>query len=246
MKKMTFVLLICFAVQVTAFNTIGEKETIEFESIDGLLITADLYLVADAKGMLLLCHQAGYSRGEYINTAKRLNALGYSCMAIDQRSGNGVNGIVNETANRAKEKGLPTNYINARQDIEAAIDFLYNKNNKSPIIIIGSSYSASLVLVIGKENNKVQGVAAFSPGEYLKGIYVAESIEGCKKQLYVTSSNAEIPKVKELVAGVDQVYLTHYKPKEKGIHGSRALWESTSGTDGYWESFLHFIKGIKP
>ena len=57
------------------------QQTVVFQSKDGLEITADLYQVENPKLTILLCHQAGYSRGEYINTAKKINALGYSCMA---------------------------------------------------------------------------------------------------------------------------------------------------------------------
>ena len=88
------------------FGNITDFKTINFPSKDGLSITADLYLIKEAKDIILLCHQAGFSRGEYVETAKRLNKLGYSCLAIDQRSGKVVNGIVNQTAKLAIEKGV--------------------------------------------------------------------------------------------------------------------------------------------
>jgi hypothetical protein len=31
------------------------------------------------------------------------------------------------------------------------------------------------------------------------------------------------------------------KPKEKGIHGSRALWDTTDGSEGYWIAFKAFL-----
>lgn len=223
----------------------SEKVSVEFESKDGLLITADLYEVENPKLMILLCHQAGYSRGEYIKTALRLNELGYSCMAIDQRSGKGVNGVVNQTNKRATAKELSTNYLDAKPDIQSAIAFLYKKNHNQSILIVGSSYSASLVLLIGKGNNKVKAVATFSPGEYIKGINVTSTISNYNKPVFVTSSNSETLNVEALVSGISSDYLIHYKPKEKGIHGSRALWESTEGSEGYWNAFLTFLKSIE-
>ena len=219
--------------------------TIEFPSKDGLLITADLYEVENPKLTILLCHQAGYSRGEYVKTALLLNALGYSCMAIDQRSGKEVNGVHNETMLRAKENGLGTKYLDARQDIEAAIDYLYNYNHEQPIVIVGSSYSATLVLLEAKENKKVLGVASFSPGEYYKGIDVNYEITGFSKPLYVTASNSETPNLATLVSGVSSEYITHYKPSEKGVHGSRALWETTDGSVRYWDSFKVFLESVQ-
>ena len=105
-----------------------EKETITFPATDGLTITADLYEVSNPKSTILLCHQAGFSRGEYMNSVKRLNKMGYSCLAIDQRSGETVNGVKNETAALANEKGLGTTYLDAKRDVESAIKFLFNKN----------------------------------------------------------------------------------------------------------------------
>ncbi len=218
------------------------QEKIEFPSKDGLLITADLYEVENPTMMILLCHQAGYSRGEYIKTALQLNELGYSCMAIDQRSGNGVNNIPNETKARAESKGLGTRYLDAHQDIEAAIDFLYAKNNEQPIVIVGSSYSATLVLLEGKENNKVKAVASFSPGEYFEMIDVNATISGFSKPVFVTASKDETYNLTKLVGKISSKYLTHYKPSKKGIHGSRALWKTTEGVEGYWKSFKAFLK----
>jgi len=242
MKKISRVLV---AVILLLSIGLSAQEKIEFPSLDGLPITADLYEVENPTMMILLCHQAGYSRGEYIKTALQLNALGYSCMAIDQRSGNGVNGIENETKQRAEAKGLGTEYLDARIDIEAAINFLFDKNDKQPIVIVGSSYSATLVLMIAKENEKVKAVASFSPGEYYKGIDVNKEISEIKKPVYVTASNSETPNLTELVSGISPKYITHYKPSEKGIHGSRALWKTTDGVEGYWKSFRKFLKSVE-
>ncbi|WP_197505873.1 serine aminopeptidase domain-containing protein [Urechidicola croceus] len=214
-------------------------------SKDKLPISADLYEVNGLKPTILLCHQAGYSRGEYKDTAIKLNYLGYSCLAIDQRSGNEINDIKNETAIRAKDKGLPTDYLDAKQDIEAAIDYLYSENGNQPIVLVGSSYSASLVLIIGKNNPKVKMVAAFSPGEYLKGVNVTKTIKNYDKPLFVTSSKNEVIKVVDLLKEVNTDNLTHFKPSFKGIHGSRALWESTDGNDQYWKVFQSFLNDYK-
>lgn len=215
-----------------------------FPSKDSLTISADLYEVNGKKPIVLLCHQAGFSRGEYKDTAIKLNHLGYSCLAIDQRSGKIANEVSNETAQRAKDKGLSTTYLDARQDIEAAIDYLYDINENQPIILVGSSYSASLVLLIGKENIKVKAVAAFSPGEYLKGINMSDKLYDYKKPVFVTSSKKEIQQIENLKIDVIKGVYRHFKPSIAGIHGSRALWESTEGSDKYWEAFEVFLKKI--
>jgi len=69
-------------------------KTITFPSHEGVTITADLYITNEDKNIpfIVLFHQAGFSRGEYREIAPKLNKLGFNCMAIDQRSGDGVIG----------------------------------------------------------------------------------------------------------------------------------------------------------
>jgi pimeloyl-ACP methyl ester carboxylesterase len=218
-----------------------KTETITFPSLDGLPITADVYKVVNTPITMLLCHQAGYSRGEYKDTASKLNALGYSVMAIDQRSGNVVDDVVNETAKLAKAQDLPTNYIDSRKDIEAAINSIYKNNGNRQMLIVGSSYSATLALLIANENEKVSAVVAFSPGEYFSGMHIQEMIKGLQKPVFVTSSKEESEALSQLVKEMSKTNLTHYLPNEKGIHGSRALNQSTEGHVGYWNAFRAFL-----
>ena len=215
-----------------------------FPSRDSLLIFADIYERKDSKPTILLCHQAGFSRGEYREIAFRIGSIGFSSIAIDQRSGNEVNNIINKTAQLAKEKELPTEYIDAKQDIEAAIDYLFKLNDSQSIVLVGSSYSASLVLLIGKNNDKVKAVAAFSPGEYIKGINVQDSIIGYNKPIFITSSKTETEAAKTLISGIDTVWTNHFQPNFEGVHGSRALWETTEDNERYWAAFKTFLKGL--
>jgi len=210
-------------------------------SKDSLPITIDVYEVDNKKPTILLCHQAGFSRGEYKDTALKLMELGYSCIAIDQRSGREANGVLNETALAAKQRGLPTGYLDAKQDIEAAIDYMYELNGNQPIVLVGSSYSATLALLIGNESEKVKKIAAFSPGEYYKTINVKNSIKNISKPTFVTSSKKESLALKELISLVDINFVTHFTPTVEGIHGSRALWSSTKGNVDYWKAFTDFM-----
>ena len=208
---------------------------------DSLPITADIYEVNNKRPTILLCHQAGFSRGEYKDTALELLKLGFSCMAIDQRSGKEANGVINETALAAKERNLSTNYLDAKQDIEAAIDYIYEMNGQQLIILVGSSYSATLAMLIGNKSSKVKAIVAFSPGEYYKNIDVKNAIKGLSKPTFVTSSKKESNALTELVSLIDSNYITHYKPIVDGIHGSRALWKSTNGNEAYWQAFNNFL-----
>lgn len=222
-----------------------KSTTITFYATDSVQITADTYFIKDIEPTILLCHQAGFSRGEYITTAKKLNKLGFSCMAIDQRSGKEVNGIINKTAIDANNKQINVGYTGAKKDIEAAIDYLYNMNGNEPVILVGSSYSASLALWLATENNKIKAVAAFSPGEYLKNLNLTETLKNLRTPTFVTSSKREITPVAKLVRFVNKDNLIQYKPTQKGIHGSRAIWESTEGHNEYWKAFKTFLLSNK-
>ncbi len=217
---------------------------IYFNSQDGLKITADLYEVDYAKDLILLCHRSHCNRAEYRETAPRLNELGFSCLAIDQRSGMKVFGETNETKDRAKAKGLPTGYMDAKPDIEAAIDYAFELNGKNAIILLGSSYSASLALLISTQTDKVKATIAYSPGEYLKGINLASAIKEIDKPTYVTSPKAEIKQVTDVMKEVNPRFVIHFIPTVDGFHGSKTLWKSVSGHETYWASLEKFLKKL--
>ncbi|MEJ6792558.1 MAG: dienelactone hydrolase family protein [Lacinutrix sp.] len=217
------------------------KETITFTSEDNLQITADVYKVNNNPITILLCHQANFSRGEYLETALLLNSYGYSVMAIDQRSGDKVNGVVNETAKFAKTNKMDTDYISAKPDIIAAINYVYKHNGNKRILVVGSSYSATLAMLIAKDNDKVKAVAAFSSGEYFKGISIQNEVKALEKPTFVTASLSETKALTTLISKMETNNLFYYKPKEECIHGSRALWDSTKGFEGYRSMFKTFL-----
>lgn len=216
-------------------------KTVNFKSKDGLLITADYYKVDRPKGIILLCHRSHCNRGEYREAAPKFNKLGFSCLAIDQRSGMKVFGVVNETKMLAKEKGLPTGYLDAKQDIEAAVDYTFRLNKNRPIIILGSSYSASLALLISAKTDKIKAVIAFSPGEFLKGVNLAEKIRSLSKPTFLTSAKKEIYDVKSVGRFINKKYLTQFKPQVEGFHGSKTLWESAKGYETFWQPLKEFL-----
>ncbi len=218
-----------------------EIEAVTFPSKDGLEISADIYEVDKDAPIIVLCHQAGYSRGEYREIAPKLNKMGFTCIAIDQRSGNAVNGITNETAARASAKKLGQTYEDAEQDIIAAVNYAYDKHKK-PVLLWGSSYSSSLVLKVAKDNDKVVKVISFSPGEYFRGFSLLEKIKGLDKPAFLTSSKNEANGVKTLFNAIATDNKTQFIPTGNGEHGSKALWESKKDHKEYWKAITQFLK----
>jgi len=215
---------------------------VDFPSKDSLKIRADFYQAKKPKGLLVFCHRSHFNRGEYKDIAPRLSAQGFSSLAIDQRSGMNVLGYINETSTLAKKKGLPTGYLDARQDIEAAVDFAFKKNHRKPIILVGSSYSASLSLLIAKDIDKVKAVAVFSPGEYLKGVEIAKAIKDFSKPIFATSARKEIGDTKKLFCFVGKKYISYFLPTVEGFHGAKSLWPSSNGNEQYWKAFSNFLR----
>ena len=216
-----------------------------FPSKDGLMITADWYPVSSSLPVILLCHQNRFSRGEYNETALRLNKFGFNCLALDQRVGDEVNGIINETAIEAKKKNLTPTFVDAEQDIVAALDYLFEKYQR-PITILGSSYSASLALKIAAENPNVASIIVFSPGEYFDDKkYISNHIQALTKPIFATSSREEADGVTELLKDINSRIKIQYIPASKGDHGSKVLWPDSQYNQEYWIALMSFLERIK-
>jgi dienelactone hydrolase len=220
-------------------------ETLTFPSLDGLEVTADLYLAHPAEApLILLFHMAGSSRAEYASIAPRLNRLGFNAMAVDQRSGGGRN----ETAKRAREAKKGTTYIHALPDMKAALAFARAKYARGKVILWGSSYSASLVLkMAGDDPASCDGVLAFSPGEYfVPPVSIEESAKGIKVPVFVSSAKFEGEDWKAIFAAIGAPGKESFLPEGGGAHGSEALAEETPGNAEYWKAVEPFLKRFLP
>lgn len=224
-------------------------EEVTFPSADGLEITGDLYLGHGAKStpFLLLCHQAGWSRGEYREIAPKLVALGFHCLAIDQRSGGTVNGVANETAKRAKAQGLDDTYVHAEPDVLAALKHVRAEWAEGKVILWGSSYSSALALrIAGEHPDLVDGVLAFAPGEYFERFgkpkdWITTSAKKIRVPAFVTSAKKEHRQWKAIYDAIPSQDKAMFLPETKGNHGSRALWEEFDDSDAYWAEVEQFL-----
>ena len=247
------IFLLCTSITTLASNANSATDngthetiirTVSFPSLDKLDVTADLYYIGDDHPLIILCHQARFSRGEYIESAKKFNELGYNCMAIDQRSGNEINNVINKTAYLAEKKGLKQDYLSAEQDIIAAINYA-SSINLDDIILLGSSYSASLVLKIASVNKKVRAVMSFSPGEYFGAqLNLQTSIQSLDVPCFITSSRKEFSSIKVLTSKLNTSKITLFLPNEEGKHGSKALWSSYKHNEEYWCAIKKFLKEL--
>ncbi|MBW6483717.1 MAG: lysophospholipase [Vicingaceae bacterium] len=246
MKK---AVLILFFISTT-FLVIAQQK-ITFLAPDSVEITADLYVSNPTENsFIILFHQAGWSRGEYLEIAPKLNKLGFNCMAVDQRSGGKINNVINETHQRAEKQKLGTTYIDAEVDINSAIEYVKKQYPKAKKIIIwGSSYSSALVLKIAGDRNDIDAVLSFAPGEYFENLgkpsdYVTQRAKNIKVPVFITSAKNEKPNwwsIFEIIPAKNKQY---FLPETDGQHGSRALWEKFPEHQAYWKAVISFLQSI--
>lgn len=243
-KKFVFTLL-ALSFSILSINA---QQTINFLSADSVQITADLYIQhSKSAPFIVFFHQAGWSRGEYIELAPWVNQLGFNAMAVDQRSGNEVNNIKNQTKLDAQKKGKGTQYLDAIPDMLTAIRYVKDKYPDAQIIIWGSSYSSALVLKIaGEYPDLVDGVLAFSPAEYYARFgkpedYITLSAKKIKMPVFITSAKNEADRWKIIFDSIPSKSKTSFIPEGKGNHGSRALWTSKADHEAYRKAVKEFL-----
>jgi len=228
------------AIFILSVAAVAAQQTrkITFPSRDGLQITAEVLKTASPTApWLVLCHQARWSRGEYRETMPWFADLGYNCIAVDLRSGGEVNGVVNETHQRAAEKGLGTTYVDAQQDMEAAIEYVRRQFKAQQVVLVGSSYSAALALVVAAQHpEQVDGVIAFSPGEYFVRLgkpenFIARHLAAVRCPVLITC------------AAQERHFCEHF---QQAVHGSRALWKQFPRSHEYRQVVREFLKRFFP
>jgi len=232
--------------------TLGLSEKIKFKATDGLEVTGELYMSHEKTvPFIILFHQAGWSRGEYMEIAPKLNKMGFNCLAVDLRSGGAVNGVKNLTNQNAMDAGKSTSYIDAIADMLGAIDYVKENHAQGKLIIWGSSYSSALALKLtGDHNDIIDAVLAFAPGEYFSNLgksktYITTSAKNINQPVFITSSKNEKDKWWGIYQSIPAGNKSYYLPTTPGNHGSRALWEKFPDSSGYWEAVTKFLNSLK-
>jgi len=226
-------------------------KTVEFPSKDGLTITGEVYRPSGlSTTVIVLFHQAGSSRGEYRAIAPELVKLGYMVLAIDQRAGETFGGVPNETNQEAVMADKKTGYTDAIPDMKAAVGYARKDLSAKRVAVWGSSYSASLVLVLaGQDKDFADAVLSFSPGEYFRGKpAVGAAAKSIKVPTFITSARKEITKWKPIFDVIPEgVEAVGFIPRAIGRHGSSALLPVNSPkTQAYWEEVKEFLKAHVP
>jgi dienelactone hydrolase len=252
MARRTLMLLslCCAWLAAVVFATAASAEPVTLTTADGVKVFGEFWPAASANAPLILAfHQAGSSHAEYTPLAPRLNQAGFSVLAIDQRSGNGEFGGMNQTV---AALGRSTTYDAVLPDLEAALVWGREHAQGAPLLVWGSSYSAALVFVLAaKHPTDIQGLLAFSPGEYLgKRGAVAEAARTLRVPMFVDQSSAknEIDAARRILAqATGSADKTQFVPARHGVHGSATLRadRNPAGAEENWAAVLAFLAKFK-
>jgi dienelactone hydrolase len=191
-------------------------------------VKATYYPAQTPKALILLFHQAGANRSEYSDIVPRLLNSGYSALTVDQRGG-----------------GLIGSFMDAKPDMEAALNWTQDKG--VPVILWGSSYSASLVYVLAAEQpGKIKAALAFSGGDYLGKRIVTDAARKVTVPIFATSTANEVAEMKavfDLTASTNKQF---FVPKLGSVHGSGTLSpkKNPKGAEENWAAVLAFLEGV--
>ena len=233
------------AAVLVSTSALGEaaSQGVTLRARDGVSVSGLAYTAGDPKAIVLLFHQADSSKAEYATIAPRLVAAGFTALAIDQRSGGSLYGP-NDTARRL---GKEARYEQAKPDLEAALDWATARH--LPVILWGSSYSASLVFEVAAEHpQEVSAVMAFSPGEYFDDMKaVARAAAKVRVPIYVTSAPdaGEVSDARAILAASPAPSKIQYVP-QFGVHGASTLIEAQDpkGAAENWKHALAFLNAL--
>ena len=205
-----------------------------------------------ATPMLVLYHEARSSKGEYRPITPHLRELGYNCLAVDLCTGGTCRDVKNNTARKASEKGRNTTYLDTLPDILDSLQWARTNHAHGKLIAWGSSFSAALVFVVAAEHlDLVDGVVAFSPGEYFTALgksegWVQDSAKKLQGPVFVAAAAGEEHDWKPIFDAVPSATKASFLPDGPGAHGSRALWDESPGHEQYWAALEAFLKQSFP
>lgn len=222
------------------------QQPLTLNAADGIKVYGDSYPASGTvRGTLLLFHQVEGNRGEYSSSIPLFTEAGFNVLAIDQRVGGNSFERENQTKKALLASKIPQR-LEALADLEAALAWAKAQKAKN-IIVVGSSYSAALVLVLAaKYPADIAAVMAFSPGEYLNQSnpnFVREAASKIKVPTFIASIRSELSDAEPLYKAISGSK-TLYIPEGFGIHGAAALRNPLT-REKYWKATQAFLAQFK-
>jgi dienelactone hydrolase len=243
---MTVLAALLFAALDLAAPLPGAGDALQLDAA-GVKVYAQSYAATSANApVILLFHQAGSSKSEYVPIAPRLVQLGFNALAIDQRSGGNLFDPPNETVSHL---GKSAPYLETLPDLEAALAWAHHAHPKSAIYLWGSSYSASLVfLLAAKHPKEIAAILAFSPGEYFDD---RQTVHRAAREIHVpvfidsAADKQEIAAARSIYDAIPGDHKEQYVPV-RGVHGSSTLRvdRDPDGAAANWIEVTRFLRNL--
>jgi hypothetical protein len=181
--------------------------------LEGLL---SVHEALSAKGGMILCHPhpqyGGDMHSSVITTAvEAASQEGFSTLRFNFRGVGASGGSYNDG-------------IGEKEDVKAAIDYLYSRQKDSnlPLILLGYSFGAWAGLPVGVQDSRIKGMVAIAPPLEL---YDFGFLMGCKKRkLLIAGSrdsfcpvalfekwygHLEEPRSLAIIEGADHFFFSH-------------------------------------
>lgn len=216
------------------------QTAVVLRAADGVQVQASHYKANPERALLLLFHQVSGNRGEYSGAIPRFVEEGFSVLAIDQRVGG-------DSFNQVNQTRVPLNKIyqriDALADLEAALAWAKGPGAAKRIVVVGSSYSASLVfLLAAKYPSDIAGIMAYSPGaNYIDNSgAVVKAAGALKMPVFVASLRSELSDAQPIYDALPAGNKVLFVPQGLGIHGAAAL-SNPLARNAYWEATLKFL-----
>jgi dienelactone hydrolase len=245
----SFLLLAVAATSSVVPAGAGDPEAVWLTADDGVEVRGDLFAAEGDDGsapVVLLFHQAGSNRGEYGPIAPRLRDMGFTALAIDQRSG----GKRWEHANLTVQKngGESTTFLAALADLEAALEWAHDGRSPKSVVVWGSSYSASLVFLLAqKHSDRIDGILSFSPGEYLATR--REEVRTAAREVSHPTLIVTPAGERERAEGIHDALASEDKqlviPRQSRHGSSMLVSDRNAGAEDIWPGVEEFLKRFR-
>lgn len=225
------------------------SKRVEIETARGYKVSGDLYEIGKDKPVILLCHQAGYNKYEYIDIAPKLNAMGFNCLAVDLTGGDDVGETKNETIisrGEVENRDINVRLSYTEDEVASSIDYLYKRYNQD-ITVWGSSYSATIVIYEAQKNDRVKASLSFSAFNHFSKARpkLQDVLPKIDKPMFMTSARSEASIIEGILENIQlKKGQYHFKPEGRGLHGSRALWNGQDDAAEYWVAVKQFLNEV--
>jgi pimeloyl-ACP methyl ester carboxylesterase len=164
-------------------------DPIQLRASDGVAIAGSFYEAPGSAPAVVLVPMYTRTKDDWRGFAERLQASGFSTLAIDLR-GHGGSG------------GAPTPAPAMALDVRAAVDFLAARPAVRAIGVVGASLGASLALLAAAEVPTVRGVALLSPASDYRGVRLDGAVKKYATRPLFLVASTEDPLAARTVRGL--------------------------------------------